>query len=209
MLNDLEKRIIDLSYKYHASHIGSCITALPLIEKVYQMKASDEPFILSSGHAGLALFTILEKYEGKNAEELFKKHGTHPNRDLGDGIYCSTGSLGHGIGIALGMAIADSKRNVYCLISDGECMEGSFWEALRIAADRKIENLIIMVNANGYGAYSEINLDRLQWRIASFVRDNCPKVSFNITSCVIPHLIGLEGHYQILDEKMYKEITKT
>ena len=48
------------------------------------------------------------------------KHGTHPHRDLEDKIYCSTGSLGMGIGIAVGMALADRSKNVYCLISDGE-----------------------------------------------------------------------------------------
>lgn len=202
-MNELKKRILEISYKNKSSHIGSCLTAVDLIDQVYQMKQPDEPFILSCGHAGLALYVVLEKYEGKNAEALFKKHGTHPNID--DGIWASTGSLGHGIGIALGYALANRKQDVYCLVSDGECAEGSFWEALRIAADYKVDNLIILVNANGWSALDSVDARRLEWRIGSFINTECPKVSFNQTSCILPNLIALKGHYQILDEKMYKE----
>ena len=87
-MNALEKRILEISYKHKLSHLGSCLTAVNIIDEIYKVKKPDEPFILSQGHAGVALYTILEKFEGKDAEELWKKHGTHPNRDLDDGIYC-------------------------------------------------------------------------------------------------------------------------
>jgi len=201
-MNDLEKRIVSLSYKHHLSHISSCLTSVNVIDKIYQVKKKDEPFILSNGHAGLALYTILEKYEGKNAENLWKKHGTHPNRDKEDGIWCSTGSLGQGITIAVGMALADRSRNVYVLISDGECAEGAVWEALMIASKLKLENLRITCIGNGYSAFNKVDLDLLDIRLNSFyptlmVRANL----FNLPE----YLNGIEGHYHKLSEKEYKE----
>ena len=69
----------------------------------------------------------------------------HPDRSLEKGIKVSTGSLGQGFPIALGMAIADPKRNIYCMISDGECAEGSIWESLRILVDQKVKNSEVFV----------------------------------------------------------------
>jgi len=164
---DLKRRIIDISYKKCLSHLGSCLGAVDIIDEIYHVKKQDEPFILSSGHAGLALYVILEKYGSSNtgltAEELFDLHGVHPNRDMKNGIWCSSGSLGHGLGIAVGMALADRSKNVYCLISDGECAEGSIWEALRVIAEQKLTNLKIFCNFNGWGAYGEI-LNTNVWR---------------------------------------------
>jgi len=155
---ELKRRIIEISYKKKLSHIGSCLTAVDIIDEIFQTKKPGEKFILSSGHAGLALYVVLEKYQEpyrKSAEEMFDHHGVHPDRCISCGIDCSAGSLGHGLGIAVGIALADRSKNVYCLISDGEITEGSIWEALRIAAEEKLSNLIVIVNHNGWGAYGE------------------------------------------------------
>jgi len=95
-MNDLQKRIIEISHKHKLSHLSSCLASVNVIDKIYSVKKEDEPFILSNGHAALALYVVLEKYGltmcgGKkkvNAEELYLKHGTHPNRDLENGIWC-------------------------------------------------------------------------------------------------------------------------
>lgn len=204
-MNQLQKRIIDLSYKNKLSHIGSCLTAVNIIDSIYQTKTANEPFVLSSGHAALALYVVLEKYEGKDAQALIDKHGTHPNRDLENGIYCSSGSLGQGITAAVGMALADPKRDVYVLISDGEANEGSVLEALRIAGEQRLENLKVAVNANGYGAYKRINTDLLEQRLSLFfpvavIRTNL----FDLP----PYLNGLQGHYHVLDSLEYQELEK-
>jgi len=205
-MNTLERRIVDLSYKFHLSHIGSCLITVNTLDRIYSIKKKDEPLILSNGHAGVALYVVLEKYEGQDAEKLWKKHGTHPNRDLKDGIWASTGSLGHGIGIGVGMALADRKRNVYVIISDGECMEGSVWEALRIASDYKLENLRITCIANGYGAYSKIDTDWLDLALNYFY----PTMVVRVNMFSMPdYLNGLSGHYQVLDKKMYEEIIQS
>lgn len=186
---------MEISKKKGLSHISSCVTSVQLIDDVYVFKKPNEPFILSNGHAGLALYCVLEKHEGKDAEKLYEKHGTHPNRDKKDGIWCSTGSLGQGLPIALGMALADRMREVYVLTSDGEWAEGSMWETLRIASDFRVANLTILVNANGFSAYKELDLDRLEWQIGGFVKENCPKVAFFRTQNPEGYE-GLQGHYR-------------
>lgn len=201
----LKKRILDISYKHKLSHIGSCLVAIDVLDRIYSVKKKEEPFILSNGHAGLALYVILEKYEGQDAEQLYLKHGTHPNRDLKAGIWASTGSLGHGIGIAVGMALANPERTVYVTISDGECAEGSVWEALAVARKYQIENLRVTLIANGYSAYDKVDIDDLDIRINSFY----PTMLVRTNMFSYPDwLQGLRAHYQVMSEGQYKEINE-
>lgn len=201
-MNPLKRRILDLSFKHKLSHIGSCLSTVDTIDKIYSIRKKDEPFILSNGHAGLALYVVLEKYEGQDAEKLLEKHGVHPNRDMSEGIWASTGSLGHGVGIALGMALADKARNVYVLTSDGECAEGSVWETLAIARKYQIENLRITLIANGYSAYDKVDTDDLDMRINSFY----PTLTVRTNLYAWPDwLQGLNAHYVVMNEEQYKE----
>lgn len=199
----LKRRILDLSYKHKLSHIGSCLSAVDTIDKIYSVKKKDEPFILSNGHAGLALYVVLEKYEGHNAEELIEKHGVHPNRDMEHGIWCSTGSLGHGLAIGVGMAIADRNRLVHIVTSDGECAEGSIWEALAIARKYQLENLRIAVIGNGYSAYDEVDIADLDMRLNSFY----PVLMVRTNMYAYPDFLqGLGAHYVVMNEEQYMEV---
>ena len=199
---DLKRRIIEISYKYNKSHIGSCLSAVDIIEEIYNLKRDDEKFILSEGHAAIALYCVLEKHEGREPEYLLKKHGIHPGRDEKNGIWCTTGSLGQGLPIALGMAISDRTKNVYCMISDGEAAEGSIWEALRIKTDNKIDNLKVYVNLNGYGAYGVIDATVLTKRLKAF----CPDINIKRTTVEqLPFLKGLDAHYHVMTEDEYRE----
>lgn len=165
---ETRRRILEISHKLHFSHLGSCLSAVDLIDAVYKIKQRDEKFILSNGHAGIALYVILEKNGLIQNSEILEKLHVHPDRNIDIGIHVSTGSLGHGLPIALGMALADKKRDVYCMISDGECAEGSIWESLRLASELKLNNLKIILNANGWGAYHSIPLRSLFKRLKSF-----------------------------------------
>jgi transketolase N-terminal domain/subunit len=69
------------------------------------------------------------------------------------------------------------------------------WEALRIASDFRVANLTILVNANGFSAYKEVDLDRLEWQIGGFVKENCPKVAFFRTQNPVGYG-GIQGHYK-------------
>ena len=199
-MNSFERRVIDLSYKHKLSHIGSCITALPIIKNIYCVMEDRDVFVLSNGHAGLALYVVLESDGHGNAEELLLKHGVHPNLDLPHGISCSTGSLGHGIGMAAGMALADRTRRVYVLLSDGECAEGSVWEALRIASEQGLENLKVHVNANGYGATDAIPMGILAARLVQFF----PVVVHRTNMDDWPYYLrGVQAHYHVLQKDEY------
>lgn len=197
-MSPLERRIIDISYQHQMSHIGSCLTAVGIIDRIFAEKG-DAPFVLSNGHAGVALYAVMEKYGLGDAHALYDKHGVHPNTDTH--IACSSGSLGHGIGIAVGMALADKTRKVYCLLSDGECAEGSVFEALAVATEQNLSNLIVHVNANGYGANREIDGNALTARLMTFFR----KVIVHRTNlCDWPeYLYGVQAHYHILQKEEY------
>jgi transketolase len=192
-MNHLHDRIIDISKKHHLSHIGSNLTAVNIIEEIYQIKKEDEPFILSCGHCGLGLYTVLEKYYGFDAEKLYLKHGTHPHRDLSDKIYCSTGSLGMGLGISVGMALADRSKDVYCLISDGECFEGLVYESANVIRKYKVTNLKVYLNWNGLSAYDQIPL----WMLKN-IKMLIPGIQIRVTDVEDYGLKGLSAHYVTL-----------
>jgi transketolase N-terminal domain/subunit len=87
-MNSLHKRILAISADKKLSHLGSNLTAVNIIDEIYKNKESNDSFILSSGHAGLALYVVLEKYFNINAEMLLEKHGIHPCKDLKNRIEC-------------------------------------------------------------------------------------------------------------------------
>lgn len=205
MLNKLELRCLDISYRNHLTHLSSVLTSVGIIDKIYLVKKPEDKFVLSNGHAFLALAVVLEKNGKCDAEELVKRHGTHPNRDTLSDIWVSSGSLGIATSIGVGIAIANSDRDVYILLSDGECAEGVVWEALRIAGELRLENLKVIVNANSYGAYGKIDVDLLDTRLQMFY----PTLVFRTDMFKYPDFLqGLQGHYHQLTDGDYKELIK-
>ena len=93
-MNKLQRRIIDVTYQEKVSHLSSTLSAAPILEEIYNKREDNEVVILSNGHAGLALYCILEQRYGIDAVEMLHKHGIHPGKDLDNHLYCSTGSLG-------------------------------------------------------------------------------------------------------------------
>lgn len=200
---NLKKRILEIAYKNKLSHLGSYLSSLEIIEEIYKNKKPNDIFILSSGHAALALYVVLEAYEGKDAEALFEKHGGHPHWDEKNSLYCSTGSLGLGITVAVGRALANPKRKVYVLISDGEAAEGSIWESLRFIHDQNIKNIEVFVNINGYAAYDKIDINYLSDRLKVFL----PTINIRYTTVnQYPFLKGINAHYHVMSEEDYKLI---
>jgi transketolase len=195
---ELKRRILEISYKHNLSHLGSNLTAVDIIKDIYDIKKPDEKFVLSSGHAGLALYVVQESKGGRDAEEVFNHHGVHPDRCRDCHLDLSTGSLGNGLPIAVGMALADRKKNVYCLISDGECAEGSIWESARIITENDLTNLRIHLNDNNYAAYKESNR-QWNWRLEAVVRTHYTDVH------QFPFLEGLDAHYYTMTEADYKQ----
>lgn len=202
-MKPLEKRLIDITYQEKLIHLSSCLSALPIIEEIYQEKKEDEIFILSNGHAGLALYVVLEQKYGIDPVMLLHKHGIHPGKDLENKLYCSTGSLGSGLPIAVGRALADRTKNVYCMISDGEAAEGSIWESLRFAHVQKLENLKIYVNINGMTAYEYIDINYLVDRLTTFL----PSINIRISKPTeFSFAKGLLTHYYPLKPEDYASL---
>ena len=177
----MNERILEISKRDSLSHIGSNLTAYPILVEIYERKNPEDKVVVSSGHAHLAHALAMGR------EDM--PAGIHCDRENGCDV--STGSLGQGLPIALGMAIADREHDVYCLISDGECAEGSVWEALRLKTDLGITNLHIYCNSNGYGAYGEIDQDLLEARLKAF----CPDIDFRRTNSDFGEFVGLDSHY--------------
>jgi transketolase len=203
-MNKLQKQIIDITYQERMSHLSSCLSAAPILEEIYEKKQDDEVFVLSNGHAGLALYVLLEqRYKDVSAVELLHKHGIHPNRDLPNHLYVSTGSLGSGLPIAVGHALANPNKKVYCMISDGECAEGSIWEALRFINDHPVDNIEVYANINGMGAYDMINTELLSKRLQAFL----PRINIRVSEPTeFDFATGLKTHYHVMNQQEYESI---
>ncbi|MBI3011660.1 MAG: transketolase [Candidatus Omnitrophica bacterium] len=158
------KRILEISQTVTALHIGGSFSCLEMLDTIYfglmrRDGPSPDTFILSKGHGSMAQYVVLEELGILSRADLalYSKPGgriaTHP--DYGTpGIEASTGSLGHGLGMALGMALADKvagiDRHVYVVMSDGEMQEGSVWEAMMLAPSLKLTNLIAFLDLNDF-----------------------------------------------------------
>ena len=203
-MDPLKKRIFEIAFKNKLCHLGSYLSSVEIIDYIYEKIKDEDIFILSSGHAAVALYVCLEKYYNFDADELFNKHGGHPKIDEDNKIYCSTGSLGLGIAYALGRALANKDRQVYVLISDGECAEGSVWESLRLIEELKIQNIHVHVNVNGYCAYDTLDTGYLVRRLKSFL----PRINLHFTDVnQASFLNGLNAHYHIMSEEDYKSLS--
>lgn len=205
MSTELQKRCLEISYKHKLSHLSSVLTSVDLIDEIYNEKKQDEPFVLGNSHAALALWVVLEKRGLCNAEEMVEKYGTHATRDMEHGVWVSGGSLGQPETVAVGMAMADRTKNVYLMTSDGACAEGSVWEALRIAAEQRLENLRVVVVANGYSALDKVDLDYLEHRLKTFY----PLIFARVNLFDFPDwLQEPDGHYVVMNELQYREVIK-
>jgi transketolase len=162
---EMRRLILRQSRRANVGHIGSCLCVVEILAALYgtvlEISSSDDPdrdrFILSKGHAALALYAALavRGWLSYAALDEFCGDGSriavHPEHTV-PGIDFSTGSLGQGICLAVGAALAarlqGSQRRVYCLISDAECNEGSTWEAVMFAAHHRLDNLQVVVDWN-------------------------------------------------------------
>lgn len=160
------QQLLSVSFDQKLSHLGSCLSSLDIIGAVYSIKKSSDLFILSNGHAAYAWYVILQDH-GLLTRDIATL-SVHPTRSESSAITVSTGSLGHGLPIAVGMALAQPRQTVYCLVSDGECYEGSIWEAVKVITEHKVRNVQLLVNANGWAAYQPTDVQRLKRQFQGF-----------------------------------------
>ena len=249
---DLRKNIVDMVVKGRDGHIPSAFSIVDIINLLYSDYLKYDPknpewdkrdyFILSKGHGCLALYVVLEKYGilTKKDISLFCTPegilGEHPDCTKVPGAEASTGSLGHGLPLAVGIALALKIKNlpnkVYVLMGDGECQEGTVWEAANVACNRKLDNICAIVDWNK-SANQLMPIDDLESKWKAFgwevtvadghseedLKNNFNKISFNAghsPSVLLAHTIkgkgvpAIEGHgpwhHRIPDENEYKMI---
>jgi transketolase len=169
-VDTLRALILEQSKRANVGHIGSALSVADIVATVYDhaLRVADvdpkerDRFVLSKGHAALALFACLH-LKGRLRREQLDTYcadnsllGVHPEAAL-EGVDFSTGSLGHGLSIAAGAALAArlqrSSRRVFALLSDAECNEGSVWEAAMFAAHHKLSSLTAVIDVNGQQAF--------------------------------------------------------
>lgn len=205
VLKKLQKRILDISFEHKLSHLGSCFSTLPILLEIYEQRKDDDIFILSNGHAGLALYVVLEHYYGGDAEDMLNRFGIHPFYSPKDNIHCSGGSLGQGLTVGVGYALANPDKTVHVTISDGECSEGCIWESLRCIHEKQISNIKVYVNMNGVSAINHVNVDYLTKCLITFY----PEINIRRTSVeTFSFLQGLEAHYKVMSEENYQSAIK-
>lgn len=172
MNKPLRRRIVDMVVEGKDGHIPSAFSIIDIIVTLYENILKFDPknpkwedrdyFILSKGHGCLALYVVLKEHGILTEHDLgmFCKPGgilgEHPDCTKVPGAEASTGSLGHGfpfaVGIALGLRIRDKSNRVYVLVGDGECHEGTIWEAANVANNLQLGNLCVIVDWNGSAA---------------------------------------------------------
>ncbi len=169
----IRKAILKLALKYNLPHIAPAFSTVEILVALYEeVLDKNDKFILSKGHGSLGLYAVLRQ------KGLNPTISGHPDIECAQGIECTTGSLGHGLPIAAGIALARKLKakqgNIYVLISDGECNEGTIRESTLIAAHHKLDNLTIIVDHNklqALGRVEEIlSLESLSKKFAAF---NC------------------------------------
>ena len=165
----IRRIILEQSHRARVGHIGSALSVADIVAAIYgrmlRISAHDDPerdrFVLSKGHAALALYAALHLAGRLSADQLNtycgddSLLGVHPEHSLPGVDFC-TGSLGQGLSFGTGAGLAarlsGSSRRVIVLLSDAECNEGSVWEAAMFAAHHKLGNLLAIVDANGQQA---------------------------------------------------------
>lgn len=166
---------LEISYKARTCHVGSALSISDILSVLYFIKLnitatnrnsnSRDRFILSKGHAAAALYAVLYKKGIISSRKLFsfgQNNGLCEHPEMHErGIEMTTGSLGHGlafgIGISYGLRLQREKGNVFVLISDGECGEGSVWEAALLAPRLKLDNLTVIIDYNKWQCFGATN----------------------------------------------------
>lgn len=164
----VRRSVVEMTHLGSSSHVGSALSIADIVAVLYKdilhtdsadaQLAERDRFILSKGHAGAAVYAVLA-HSGFFPVETLDQHyqdgsilSGHVSHKGVPGVELSTGSLGHGLGVAVGMAKAAALQQrdhrVVCLLSDGECDEGSNWEAILFAAHHRLNNLTAIVDYN-------------------------------------------------------------
>lgn len=167
------RRILDISQQVTALHIAPAFSCTEIVDAIYNGLLVDRPdgsmrdvFLMSKGHGCMIQYVILEERGILSRADLDSyckpdgRLGAHPDFGV-PGIAASTGSLGHGLGIAVGQAYAEKLKKtdslIYCVLSDGEFQEGSTWEAMLMAGNLGLGNLVAVMDNNDFSGLERMS----------------------------------------------------
>lgn len=221
-MNDLIKKlrrdILEVSFEAKACHIGSALSCLEILADLYYNKLKEDDIFLFSKASGVAaLYVILADKGYFPKEKLVEYLKNYPlaSKEV-PGIIHSVGSIGHGLnvaaGIALGKKLKNESGNVYCLISDGECQEGSTYEAALFIRQYNLDNLYVLIDNNGLQACGKTEdiLD-IEFTALDFFKNTIPNV--RIYSTIKGEGVSfmenkVEWHYWNLTKELLEQALK-
>lgn len=193
----IRKDILTMGWKSKASHLGSALSLVEILYALYFQTANfskekvhdpeRDKIILSKGHGSVALYSVLNRLGIISDEDIesYSQNGgrlpCHIDMTSAEGLEASAGSLGHGAGIGVGMALANKMDartgRIFVIVGDGEIQEGSVWEAVALASTQKLDNFTLIVDFNGIQAsdFSNKTIDQrnLSERLTAFGFDAC------------------------------------
>ena len=207
---ETRRDVLNMIHKAGSGHPGGSLSAVEILVGLYfsglfkeHIESNPDRFILSKGHVAPVIYAVLARKGYFDVEHLdsLRKMGSilqgHPHASKVPGLCMSSGSLGQGLSIAVGIAIAKKRQNldskVYCLVGDGELHEGQIWEAVMSAAHHKLDNLCLIVDNNG------IQLDGFVEDIKNIYPLKEKFEAFNF------HTISIDGHDVNAVVDAYKE----
>ena len=207
----LLRRTVEIDYFHQHRHLPGSLTALPIIAEIYRdFDETKDVFILSKGHGCAALYAVLES-RGKKPDCA----KVHPERDVENGITITSGSLGHGLPVAAGIAYAKKLRsepgNVHVLVGDGECQEGTTWESLLIISRLFLgANLTVHIDLNAYQGGAKILYNTSKspwghWGMWAFFIYHHPRPDLQVSLFPLPrtksvHLVTEAEFYAAMEE---------
>lgn len=177
MITSIRKSILHMVHYSKSSHVGTCLSTVEILYTLYTKIMNVDPrnpnqpdrdrFILSKGHGGAALYATLAEcgfFPKSDLNRYYIDGGLlpgHLDRTAAPGVEVSAGSLGHGLSLGLGMAAANKMDHrpghIYVLLGDGECNEGSVWEAVMLASTLGLDNLTAIIDYNKWQSFGRTN----------------------------------------------------
>ena len=219
------RKIVEMGYNSHIRlHYGALMSMVEIVTTLYLHWLNVDPenpdwaerdrFVLSKGHGAPAVYVALwmrgffEESHFKGFRRLNSILQGHPDRHKTPGIDCSSGSLGQGFAVACGMALAakidNSPFHIFTLMSDGECNEGSIWEAAQIASNLKVDKLTVLMDRNKKSSYgwmagrNDIEPLADKWRAFNWAVFECDGHDFGSISCALHEADAVQGQPAIV-----------
>ena len=213
-LQEIKSNMLKMAHYSHASHIGAALSVVDILYYIYKNCAEinvenvksieRDKVILSKGHASIALYTVLAQLGLLDKEKLNQYYidggvlPGHLDKDSEAGVDCSAGSLGHGLPIAIGMALAHPQHNIFVVMGDGETQEGSVWESFIYAGKHSLSNLTIVIDNNNLQAFGRAD------EVADYTKLVDTLNNFGLEACEI------DGHnFDEIEKAFARKTAKT